>query len=171
MNAPEAEGMDPIALEEAAAFAGENDSECMVVIRHGKLVGEWYWNGATPDTKVKSWSVTKSYSAALAGVAISMGFIGSVHDLVAEYVPEWDVDLKDIVTIEHLLSMTSGLKFGLIADNIGITLAKDMTKKVIEWPMKTFPGSMWEYNNHTVQMMEPVIRNATGPEPNCSGAL
>jgi len=164
-SSPEAQGMDSSALDEAAAFAGEHDTACMVVIRNGTLVGEWYWGFNTPTTLQKSWSVTKSYSATVAGIAISRGDINSVHDRVADYVPEWDVEVKDWVTLDHLMSMTSGMKFGLIADNIGISLAKDMSKKAIDWPMTHTPGALWEYNNHTVQMIEPVLRNATGMPP------
>lgn len=164
-HSPEAEGVSSSSLEEAAAFAGEHDSSCMVVVRNGVLIGEWYWGNTTPNTKMKSWSVTKSYSATVAGIALSRGEIDHLQAPVADYVPEWDVPKKDEVTIAHLLSMSSGLKFGLIADNIGISLAKNMTQKAIDWPMKNPPGALWEYNNHTVQMIEPVLRNATGMPP------
>ena len=97
-STPEAEGMDSDLLEEAAQFAGESDSSCMVVIRNGKLVGEWYWGFTDETTLIKSWSVTKSYSATLAGVALSRGDLGSVDDRVADYVPEWDVEPYSWVT-------------------------------------------------------------------------
>jgi CubicO group peptidase (beta-lactamase class C family) len=157
--------MDSNLLLEAAEFAAMNSSQCVIVARHGRIVGEWYWNGTGPNTPVKSWSVAKSYASTVAGIAISRGDIESVNDPVADYVPEWQGTDKESVTIRHLLSMSSGLEFNLLADNVGISLAKDMTKKALENPLVNPPGALWEYNNHTVQMIEPVLRAATGMAP------
>ena len=43
-------GVDPAALEAIAARAEEAGSDCLVLTRDGRIVGEWYWNGTTPDT-------------------------------------------------------------------------------------------------------------------------
>lgn len=164
-STPEAQGMDSILLEEAADYAGNNDSHCMVVVRHGAIVGEWYWEGNTPTTPVKSWSVGKSYASAVVGLAVDRGDIGSVDEPASNYIPEWQGTAKDAVLIRHLLSMSSGLKFKLLADNLGMVLAKDMSQKALKNPLVSTPGQLWEYNNHTVQVIEPVLRNATGFAP------
>jgi hypothetical protein len=56
-------GIDPAALEEAAAYAGEHESRCLVVIRDGHLVFERYWLDTTVDTKIKSYSIAKSHTS------------------------------------------------------------------------------------------------------------
>ena len=50
-----------------ADYASANFSRCLVVIRSGSIVGEWYWgrnNGRRmdQDNPIKSWSVGKSYA-------------------------------------------------------------------------------------------------------------
>jgi CubicO group peptidase (beta-lactamase class C family) len=161
----EDQGMDSYLLDEAASFAGNNDSYCMVVVRHGHIVGEWYWQGKTPVTPVKSWSVGKSYSAAVTGIALDRGDLFSVDEPASNYIPQWQGTPKDSILIRDILSMSSGLKFKLIADNLGMSMAKDMTKLALNNPLVNTPGTLWEYNNHTVQVIEPVLRNATGFAP------
>ena len=154
--------MDAAKLQLAADYAGDNQSHCLVVVRHGHIVGEWYWGNTTPTTKVKSWSVGKSYASTVAGLAIDRGAIESVHDPVELYLPEWEGTPRGAITVHQILSMASGLKFKMIADNLGMVLAPDMTKKALKNPLVNEPGTVWEYNNHTVQIMEPVLYNATG---------
>lgn len=164
-STPEEQGMDSTLLEEAASYAEGNDSHCMVVVRHGAIVGEWYWQGNTPVSLVKSWSVGKSYASAVVGVAIDRGDIGSVDEPAANYIPQWQGTSKEAVLIRHLLSMASGLEFKLVADNLGMVMAKDMSGLALDNPLVNTPGVLWEYNNHTVQVIEPVLRNATGEPP------
>src|SRR5688500_10252318 len=77
-------GIDPAALEEAAAYAGEHESRCLVVIRDGHLVFERYWLDTTVDTKIKSYSIAKSHTSSLVGIAIAQGLLGSVDDPIVD---------------------------------------------------------------------------------------
>ncbi len=160
--APEDHGLDPAGLQEAADYAEAHGSHCMVVVRHGAVVGEWYWGDTTVDTLVKSWSVGKSYASTVVGLALDRGDLGSLDDFVADYVPEWLGTDKDVITVRDLLGMTSGLELKLVADNVGMVLAPDMSAKALAAPLVNPPGLLWEYSNHTVQVIEPVLRAATG---------
>jgi CubicO group peptidase (beta-lactamase class C family) len=159
---PEDHGFDPSLLQEAADFAGDNASNCLVVVRHGEIVGEWYWQDTTPTTLVKNWSVAKSYTSAVVGVAVDRGDIPSVNSSASEWIPEWRNGTHDGISVGDLLSMSSGLRLDMIADNVTMPLANDMTALAIAAPVDNPPGALWEYNNHSVQALEPVIRGATG---------
>lgn len=162
VDLPENHGMNSQKLEMAAQYAQMNQSECMVVIRDGNIVGEWYWGGTTPFDRVKSWSVGKSHASTAVGLAYDLGYIESVNQSVADFIPEWQGTQKENITIHHMLAMTSGLRFNLIEDNLLMAYANDMTERTLEYPMEKMPGAAWEYNNHTVQISEPLLRNATG---------
>jgi CubicO group peptidase (beta-lactamase class C family) len=167
VEAPAEHAMDPNALQHAANYAGDNFSRCLVVIRHGALVGEWYWgrnNGRRMDrdNPIKSWSVGKSYASVVTGIAIDQGLIGSVDDSIADYIEPFQGTRKAEIRIADLLSMSSGVKFDLTADNLGMFFARDMTRKALRNPVQNAPGVLWEYNNHTVQLIEPILRQATG---------
>lgn len=161
VDRPENHGLDPVKLELAADYAAQNDSDCMVVVRHGAIVGEWYWGSHAPFDKSKSWSVAKSYASTLVGLAIDHGFIGGVDDPIGEYIPELIGTDKEFISIHDVLSMTSGVRFDLIEDNLLMAYADDMTQRALDNPVENYPGAKWEYNNHTVQLSEPMIRNAT----------
>ena len=162
---PENHGMDPRLLADAAAYASVHESNCLLVARHGAIVGEWYWQGTGPTTKVKNWSVAKAVSAAVVGVALDRGEIDSVDQAAAEFIPEWQGTARESITLHDLMSMSSGLRFDMLADNVTMPLARNMTALALEAPLDNPPGALWEYNNHSVQAIEPILRSATGMAP------
>ncbi|MFT7622197.1 MAG: CubicO group peptidase (beta-lactamase class C family), partial [Myxococcota bacterium] len=159
---PEEHGFDPVALSAAADLAEDNHSNCLMVVRHGVVVGEWYWQGTTPTTRVKNWSVAKSYSSTVVGLAIDRGDLESVDQPAADHLPQWQGTDNEIIRLHDLMAMSSGLQFNLLADNVSLPLAADMTALAVQTPLANPPGSLWEYNNHAVQALEPVLRAATG---------
>ncbi|MGB0638466.1 MAG: serine hydrolase domain-containing protein, partial [Myxococcota bacterium] len=161
---PADHGMNAARLQEAASFAGEEESQCMIVAKDGVIIGEWYW-GITPDTKVKNWSVAKSYAATVVGAAIDDGYLDSLESPIADYVEEWQGTDKEVVNIHDMLSMSSGLRFGLFRDNVLMALSGNMTRRALNNRLTNDPGELWEYNNHTVQVAEPLLRAATGMNP------
>jgi len=163
-GAPEDHGLSPEKLHEAAMYAATEQSQCMLVAKDGVIVGEWYW-GISPHTKVKNWSVAKSYAATVVGAAIDDGYIDSLDSSIADYVEEWQGTNKDVINVHDMLSMSSGLRFGLFRDNVLMALAGNMTRRAINNPLRNDPGELWEYNNHTVQVAEPLLRAATGMNP------
>lgn len=137
-GAPADHGMSFEGLEAAAQYAGSNQSQCMIVAKDGVIVGEWYW-GITADTKVKNWSVAKSYAATVVGAAIDDGYLDSLDSPIADYVEEWQGTDKEAVSIHHMLSMSSGLRFGLFRDNVLMALAANMTRRALNNPLTNTP--------------------------------
>jgi CubicO group peptidase (beta-lactamase class C family) len=159
---PEHHGFDPALLADAADYASEHKSNCLLVVRHGQLVGEWYWQDTEPTTLVKNWSVAKAYTSTVVGLAIDRGDLEGLHQPAADWIPSWQDDDHAAITVGDLLSMSSGLLFDIIADNVTMPLADDMSALAIAAPVANPPGAVWEYNNHSVQALEPVLRAATG---------
>ena len=89
------------------------DTQALIVIEDDVVVFERYANGAERDTMLTSFSVAKSFDSTLIGIAIDEGFIGSVDDPITDYLSELaDEDRRlPAITIEHLLSMSSGLAY------------------------------------------------------------
>lgn len=86
----------------------------VLVIRHGFMVYERYFN---PSYGVNSthilYSVSKSFTSAIVGVAINRGLI-HLDDKVLDYFPEMTIQNRDPwkeeMTIRDLLTMTAGLQ-------------------------------------------------------------
>ena len=92
-------------------YLEENKTVALMVIRNDSILYENYFKGYSQTDIVPSFSMAKSVLSILIGCAIEDGLINSVHDTVTTYIPEFNERGFDDVTIEHLLQMTSGLKF------------------------------------------------------------
>lgn len=92
-------------------FLASTNTTSFIVIKDGTVVYERYLNGYARDSIVTSFSMAKSVTSALAGIAIDEGYIDSVDDPVIEYLPELRGRGYDEITIRDLLLMSTGIKF------------------------------------------------------------
>ncbi|GAB3145365.1 serine hydrolase domain-containing protein [Microbispora hainanensis] len=157
-------GFDPVRLEKIALDAGKKGTNCLIVIRHGRLVAEWYWNGTDVTTSQDVFSATKSYAGALVGIAEAEGRL-SVDDKMSEYVPEWAGTRSEDVTIKNILSNDSGRHWDVATDYRGLLRATDRTGFSVGLGQDAAPGDVWAYNNSAVQTLDAVLTNATGQSP------
>jgi CubicO group peptidase (beta-lactamase class C family) len=81
----------------------------MIVLQDGAVVYEIYQRGNTPETRWMSMSVAKSVTSTLVGAAIEDGLIGSVDDMVVDYVPSLKGSAYDGVSVHDVLLMASGV--------------------------------------------------------------
>ena len=88
---PEEAGMDGAALAQARDWvlhqAGA-EPHSAVVVRHGRLVAEWY-QGTTTDTQHPMASVCKSVFCSMLGIAVAEDRIHSLDDRLVDYYPEF----------------------------------------------------------------------------------
>lgn len=161
----------------------------ILIVKDGKLVFEEYFPGYTwdynddqfqgdlidygPDTLHNLASVTKSFTAALVGIAIDHGAIPGVDATLYTFFPEY-ADLsdeqKDEITLEHLLTMTSGLEWNEMglpyndADNdlVQLFLVDDPIAYILAKPLVHPPGKEWYYNGGGTNLLGEVIRETTG---------
>jgi len=110
--------MDSARLSGALEFARATNLPLhrVTVIRHGALVLDAYFYPYGPGLLHDTASVTKSVTSALIGIAIDQGHIHNVEQPVIEFFPGWNAPNLDaarrVMTVEHLLTMTSGLECG-----------------------------------------------------------
>jgi len=162
VEAPEAHDLDSILLEEAADFAAEHASNCLVVTRNGVIVGEWYWNDWGATTEQNVFSVTKSITNALVGIAQERGEL-DVTERASGYISEWVGTASEDVTIQNLISNDSGRHWDFITDYLRMAiLARDKTSVAVGLGQQYDPGTEWKYNNSAIQTLEPVLNLATG---------
>ena len=144
-------------------------TESLLILHKGKLVYEEYRNGWDKDTPHYMASVTKSVVSALVGVAIGEGKINGVGDQVADYFPEaktmpgWQESKADM-TIEHLLTMTSGILAESEEDWNGFFAEdqKDAALFAFLLPQKTAPGAKYAYDNIAPSILLGIVQRATG---------
>lgn len=159
-----AAGFDPAVLDDIAAEAQANESNCLVVTRHGRIVADWYWKGTTPDTAQEVWSVTKSLTSTLVGLAESDGDL-ALDDPAAESIPAWAGTPAAAVTVEDLVSNDSGRHWDLQTDYLGLTSAANRTDFAVGLAQDAAPGQVWAYNNSAIQTLDQVLEASTGQQP------
>ena len=93
------------------AFMKEQRTAALIIIQDGKVRLEKYGLGFGPEGRWTSFSVAKSLTSTLAGAAVRDGYIKSVNDKVSDYIPDLKGSVYDDVTVEQLLTMTSGVKW------------------------------------------------------------
>lgn len=91
------------------AFMDQQNTAAIVVLVDGAVRLERYGQGFGPDGRWTSFSVAKSFTSTLVGAAIQDGHIGSVQDHVTKYIPALAGSAYDGVTIEQVMTMTSGV--------------------------------------------------------------
>jgi CubicO group peptidase (beta-lactamase class C family) len=160
---PEEHGIDAGVFAAAAAAAEENGSYCLLVVRHGVIVAEHYWQGRDQGSRDKSFSMAKSYTSALVGIALGRGDLADLDQDVADLIPEWQDGSHAGLTLRHLVSMQSGLEWSLVSDYVEMaTLSSNHTDYALGLEQDAAPGSSWVYHNGAVQVIEPLFRAATG---------
>jgi CubicO group peptidase (beta-lactamase class C family) len=135
---------------------------------HGKMV---QWN---VDMMHHNMSCTKSFTSACIGIAIEKGYIQNVHQSIFDYLPDhqqFKTGGKEYITIEHLLTMTSGLAWnewgaahGTSAndiDRIYFECSDDPIKCVLERELVSTPGEEFTYNGGGIIILGEILKNAT----------
>lgn len=157
--APASQEMSAEKLDKAREWLAAHNSRSGLVIRHGRIVAEWYFAGADRHSKFAAYSTTKSLSSMATGLAIADGKL-ALDQTVGRYLPEVKPAGKQAITVKQLLSMNSG-----VHNNTEITQRKDLfTYSMNEAPLDHEPGSKWDYNNTGLSLLSPVFQKATGKQ-------
>ncbi len=90
-------------------FVRTTRTDGIVLAVDGTVIGEWYANGFSADVRHQPWSVTKTFVAAVVGIAHDEGLIDSLQDPIDAYIPDLAGTAWEGVTIENLLQMESGV--------------------------------------------------------------
>jgi len=161
----------------------------ILIVKDGKLVFEEYFSGYTWDYNGDQFrgeltdfgidtihnlaSVTKSFTSALVGIAMDQGSIKGVDEKMFDFFPEYshlNDERKDRITLEHLLTMTSGLEWNGMElplsntrnDLIQLFIVSDPIEYILAKPVVDEPGTKWYYNGGGTNLLGEVIRETTG---------
>lgn len=162
---PSGAGFDPPGLDRLAATAEAANSTCLVVTRDGELVAEHDWRDMAPDRPREAFSVTKSVTSTLVGIAQDEGRL-DIGEPAADHIPQWAGTDAAAVTVENLLRNDSGRHWDLDTDYIQMAItAADKTAFAVDLEQDTSPGEVWAYNNSAIQTLSAVLESATGEDP------
>ena len=138
----------------------EYPANSVIVVNQGTIVRERYYNDFSYSTQFNTYSVTKSFTSALVGIAIDQGIIGSVDDPVVSFFPNTSFDddspEKQSVTIKHILTMTSGFDYG-VDPTFAPPVEGSMAMHVLNSPVNREPGTSWVYDSQAPSRLTRII--------------
>ena len=156
-------------VEDFDSFLEKHRTQAFIVIQDDAILYEKYFNGANRDTIVTSFSVAKSFTSALIGIAISEGYIHSVDDPITDYLPELAKRVPAFanITIRNLLMMSSGIKYAefpfINGDDAKTYYYPNLRQLALEdTRIVTLPGEKFLYNNYHPLLLGMIIERATG---------
>jgi len=169
-STPEEQGMDSELLAKALEFRQqyELNLHSMLVIRHGYIVADTCFYPFTQDSKHDIASIAKSIVSTLIGIAMDRGYIKNLNQPVLDFFPQRtvaNVDAnKKAMTLEHLLTMTSGLDSH---DEDETTLwqmraSPNWVQFMLDLPMIEEPGSRFNYSEGVAHLLSAIIQETTG---------
>jgi len=154
---PDSQQMSSDGLTKVRDWLEQHGSKTGLVVRHGQIVGEWYFGDATAKSKYIVYSTTKSFASTAAAMAIYDGKLTldtKVGSVLAEAAPS----PKGDVTLRQVISMTTG-----VHNDTKIHMDPErFTHALTTEPMDFPPGTKWDYNNTGLSLLSPLIRKATG---------
>jgi CubicO group peptidase (beta-lactamase class C family) len=156
-------GFDQAKLDAIAADAQAGGSNCLLVARKGKVVGEWYWNGTDGAASQEVFSATKSYASTLVGMAQEDGKL-AITDKASDYITEWQGTPSEPVTIENLLANDSGRQLSPQIDYTQLPFSPDMDALAIGLTQEHDPATTWGYNNAAIQTLDAILSRALGTD-------
>jgi len=142
-----------------------SNTTAFLVIKDGKILYEAYANGVKKHDITQVFSVTKVFVTALLGIAIQEGYISSLEQSVADFIPEYKSKQYKNLKISHLLQMQSGLdydEYGKLLQTLRFYYQKNL-KKIIKNPkLKYRPGTVFTYKSIDTQILGECIERAVG---------
>jgi len=156
--------MDEVMLGRAASDAAAMPRfRSLLVARHGKLVAENYFGGASSATVFDLRSVTKSVVSMLTGIAIQNGSLPDIDATVGAYIDApYSLDAGDrAVSVRQLLTMSSRYQWNEnSAEDYNLwVLSTDHVQFLLD-RRQTDPAGTFTYNSAAVNLLGQVLQDA-----------
>lgn len=173
----EAEGMDTdiiVRMTDGVMEGRFQGIHSVLIVRNGALVHEAYFGEYYRESLQTIFSITKSVTSALVGIAIDRGFIRGVHETLPELLPEYAGAITDRrvrgITLAHILTLTSGLDWDERSFGYGDprnseyhqVRSDDWVAYVMALTVRDEPGTRYVYNTGSVHILSAIIKSRTG---------
>lgn len=164
----------PLALDmDVEAYMAEQKHAAVVILHNGAVRFEGYGLDFDADGRWTSFSVAKSFTSTLVGAAIKDGYIDSLDDTVSDYIPGLKGSAYDSVTVEQLLTMTSGVRWiedyedpssdvALFNEHVSDDGSSNLVSYMKTLPRAHAPGEVWNYSTGETNLIGVLVSAATG---------
>jgi CubicO group peptidase (beta-lactamase class C family) len=155
-------------------FLERTHTNALLILKEGRIVTELYRNNTDEHTRFMAFSMTKSITSTLIGIALEEKRIQSLDDPITRYLPELRGGGYDGVTIRQILQMRSGVNYeerydfgnpGTAARNHELALVQNVARfsdAARTIPRKHPPGTVFEYKTLDTAVLGWLIERVSG---------
>ena len=161
-STPESQGVSSAAIKDfiEAADHSVNSMHSFMLVRHGQVVAEAWWQPESTTKPHVLWSLSKSFTSTAVGLAVEEGKL-SIDDPVLQFFPddapaEPSANLQ-AMRVRDLLTMTTGHQ-----DEVNWREAADWAKAFMAHPVPHKPGTHFRYNTPATYMLSAIVQKVTG---------
>jgi CubicO group peptidase (beta-lactamase class C family) len=154
-------------------YFGRANVAGLLVIRNERIVLERYALGLEENIRWSSMSMIKSLTSTLIGAALQQGAITSLDDAVSKYIPALRGCAYDAVTVRHLITMSSGVRWNedytdrnsdvnRYSKSLGDKVPGGVLALMRSLKAEHRPGSHFNYNSGDTYLLGSLLSAATG---------
>lgn len=166
VTTPESLGISSQAIldfVEAAEKQRKDELHSFILLRHGQIAAQGWWNPYNPDSPHMLFSLSKSFTSTAIGIAQAEGLL-NINDKVTSFFPdetpkEPSTNLQ-AMRIRDLLTMNTGHN-----NDATDRMRQDTTswvKGFLSLPVEHKPGTHFVYNSAATYMLSAIIQKTTG---------
>ena len=156
-----------------AGYMSEHHLAGVMVLQHGRIRIQRYAPGFGPAQRWTSFSVAKSVTSTLLGIALRRGDIHGMDDTLETYIPQLRGTAYAKVTVQQLLTMTSGVRWNEDYDDPRSDVAQmyrsacengqpHVISYLAKLPRAYRAGTHWNYNTAETDLLGILVQRATG---------
>lgn len=138
--------------------SGFTEPHGLMIMRHGKICAEGWWNPYAPGIRHGLQSHSKTYAATAIGIAYTEGIVKldeRIIDIFPEYAPEQPSENLKRLTVHDVLCMGCGMDEMLMATEHWI-------RDFLHTPVNHTPGTTYMYNSVGSSILSAIIVKKTG---------
>ncbi len=163
-STPEAEGVSSAGIIGFIDAIGnsKNELHSFMILRHGKVIAEGWWDPLNPSLRHTLYSASKTFTSTAVGFAVSENRL-KLTDKVISFFPN---DLPDSIspnlaalTVRDVLIMSDGQ---FPEPSAVAATSKNWVKGFLATPIVNKPGTVFLYNSMGTFMLSAIVQKATG---------
>lgn len=163
-NTPESQGIHSEHLRnlvEELTYSPDTDMHHFMVLRHGNVICETDFAPYRKGIWHITHSMCKSITGMAAGLLIDEGKLDlseNIYKIFHDKGSTWAKIFRPEVTVENLMTMTSGVTF----NESGIVSGNDWLESYLNAPVSEKPGTKFQYNSLNSYVLSAIITERTG---------
>lgn len=164
-STPEREGVSSTGIMEFidAVNNSKNEMHSFMLLRHGKVVAEGWWNPYGPDLKHTMYSCSKSFTATAVGFAVQEKLLKLDDKLISFFPNDLPATVSDnlaTLTVKDVLIMSDGMdpdpSFNVASRD------SNWVRGFLATPIIYQPGTKFLYNSLGTYMLSAIVQKVTG---------